>query len=122
MQVGIIDQAAEQADSAAELVSRYVDLGRDGMVGSKYSRGCAIAPLVIEGAAGDAAEVGESTRRAFSAMTDRLAFHLVVLGVEQEAAGVLAEATIAGVEGAMVISRAGHTPGPFDAANAVLTG
>jgi AcrR family transcriptional regulator len=33
-QVTIIDQAADQADSAAQLVELYVDLGREGMVDS----------------------------------------------------------------------------------------
>src|ERR1700748_2860469 len=43
---GPIAQAAEQADSAAGLIEAYLDLGRDGMVASGYSRGCGIAPLV----------------------------------------------------------------------------
>src|ERR1700753_1789772 len=45
-QVEIIARAAAGADSAVRLVERYLDLGRDGMLASDFSRGCAIAPLV----------------------------------------------------------------------------
>ncbi|GIH21437.1 TetR family transcriptional regulator [Rugosimonospora africana] len=119
-QVVIIDAAAERAGSAAELIERYVDLGREGMVASDYARGCGIAPLVVDGAARESADVGETSRRTFAQMIDRLAFHFIVLGIDQEAARVLADAVIAGVEGAMVTARALHSPTPFDAVRAAL--
>jgi TetR/AcrR family transcriptional repressor of lmrAB and yxaGH operons len=119
-QVTIIDRAADQANSAAQLVELYVDLGREGMVDSNYGRGCGVAPLVTEGAAAESADVGETTRRAFSEMTDRLAFHFVAFGVDRTAARELAHAVIAGVQGAMVTSRALHSPAPYDAVRAVL--
>ena len=121
-QVEIIDRAAAQASSAAELIALYVDLGREGMVASNYSRGCGIAPLVTEGAAQESAEVSESSRRAFSEMADRLAFHFVVFGVDRAAARVLGDAVIAGVEGAMITSRALRSPAPFDSVRTVLVG
>ncbi|MGH3405383.1 MAG: helix-turn-helix domain-containing protein [Streptosporangiaceae bacterium] len=69
-QVTIIDRAAARADSAAQLVELYVDLGREGMVDSNYERGCAVAPLVTESAAQESADVSETTRRAFSRSGD----------------------------------------------------
>ena len=42
-QVEIIDRAAEEASSAAQLIERYVDLGREGMVAGNYGRGCGVA-------------------------------------------------------------------------------
>ncbi|WP_433309551.1 TetR/AcrR family transcriptional regulator [Micromonospora sp. CA-269861] len=119
-QVVIIDQAAEQAGSAAELIERYLDLGRDGMVASDYARGCGIAPLVIDGAGRDSTDVAETSRRTFAQMIDRLAFHFIVLGMDQAAARVLADAVMAGVEGAMVTARALRSPTPFDAVRAAL--
>ncbi|HEX3489379.1 MAG TPA: TetR/AcrR family transcriptional regulator [Streptosporangiaceae bacterium] len=119
-QITIIDQAADQAGSAAQLVELYVDLGREGMVASDYARGCGVAPLVTEGAARESADVAETTRRAFSAMTDRLAFHFVAFGVDRAAARELAHAVIAGVQGAMVTSRALRSPAPYDAVRTVL--
>jgi TetR/AcrR family transcriptional regulator, lmrAB and yxaGH operons repressor len=119
-QVEIIDRAAAGASSAAELIERYLDLGRDRMAASDYGRGCGVAPLVTEGGAQESAELAETSRRAFSAMTDRLAFHFVAFGVGQAAARVLADAVIAGVEGAMITSRALRSPAPYDAVRTVL--
>lgn len=121
-QVEIIDRAAGEATSASELVERYVDLGRDSMVASGYARGCGVAPLITEGAAEDSAEIAETSREAFEEMTDRLAFHFAAFGVERTAARVLADAVIAGVEGAMITSRALRSPAPYDATHAVLVG
>ena len=119
-QVTIIDRAADQAGSVAQLVELYVDLGREGMVDSDYGRGCGVAPLVTEGAAQESADVAETTRRAFSEMTDRLAFHFVAMGVDRAPARELAHAVIAGVQGAMITSRALRSPAPYDAVRTVL--
>jgi TetR/AcrR family transcriptional regulator, lmrAB and yxaGH operons repressor len=119
-QVEIIDRAAGQASSAAQLIERYLDLGREGIVAGNYSQGCAVAPLVTEGAAQELAELGETSRRAFSEMTDRLVFHFVAFGVDRTAARVLADAVIAGVQGAMITSRALRSPAPYDSTRAVL--
>src|ERR1700761_7505571 len=120
-QVAIIDRAAEQADSAPRMIEVYIDLARENMVVSGYSRGCGIAPLVTEGAALDSPEVGETSRRAFTEMTDRLTFHFVGFGVERSAARVLADAVMAGIEGALITARALQSPSPFDAVRAALT-
>jgi TetR/AcrR family transcriptional repressor of lmrAB and yxaGH operons len=119
-QVALIDRAADQAGSAAQLVELYVNLGREGMLDSDYGRGCAVAPLVTEGAAQESADVSETARRAFSEMTDRLAFHFVSFGVDRAAARELAHAVVAGVQGAMVTSRALRSPASYDAVRTVL--
>ncbi|MEU1616623.1 TetR/AcrR family transcriptional regulator [Streptomyces sp. NPDC005722] len=121
-QVEIIDQAAHQATSAAQLVGLYIDMGREGMIAGEYGRGCAIAPLITEGATQESAEIAETGRRAFSEMTDRLAFHLVAFDVPRASARVLAEAVIAGIEGAMITSRALRSPAPYESVRAVLVG
>ena len=118
-QVQYIDRAAEQADSAAGLVEVYLDLAREGMVNSDYTRGCGIAPLVTEAAQQESAEVGDASRRAFSVMTDRLAFHFVDFGLDSASARLLGNAVIAGVQGALVTARAARSPSPFDAVRAV---
>jgi AcrR family transcriptional regulator len=119
-QVAIIDRAAERAESAAQLVEMYLDLGREGMMASDYSRGCGIAPLVTEGATQESAEVAETGRRAFTEMIDRLAFHFIAFGVERASARVLADAVIAGIEGAMITARALRSPAPYDAVRTSL--
>lgn len=119
-QVEVIDRAAGQATSAGQLIELYVDLGRDGMIASDYGRGCGVAPLITEGAAQDSVEIAETGRRAFSEMTDRLAFHFVAFGVERAPARVLADAVIAGIEGAMITSRALRSPTPYESVRTVL--
>ncbi len=119
-QVEIIDRAAGQATSAGQLIELYVDQGRDGMIASDYGRGCGVAPLITEGVTQDSAEIAETGRRAFSEMTDRLAFHFVAFGVERAPARLLAHAVIAGIQGAMITSRAIRSPTPYESIRAVL--
>ena len=118
-QVQIIDRVAQDATSAAGFIDAYLGLARDGMAASGYSRGCGIAPLVIEGSE-EPDEMGEASRRGFSEITSRLAFHLVTFGVDQAAARVLADAVMAGAEGALVTSRALRSPAPWDSLRVAL--
>ncbi|MGW3286334.1 TetR/AcrR family transcriptional regulator [Streptomyces sp. NPDC001002] len=118
-QVEMINQLAGSASSAEDLVRAYFDRAREGMVGSGYQRGCAVAPLVIE-AGEEAEELDAAGRRALAAMIDGMAFQLIVLGVGNAAARELAHTVIAALEGALVTSRALRSPEPFDAVQAVL--
>jgi TetR/AcrR family transcriptional repressor of lmrAB and yxaGH operons len=121
-QVQYIDRAAEQADSAEGLVEVYLDLAREGMVDSDYTRGCGIAPLVTEAAHQESEEVGGASRRGFSVIIDRLEFHFVEFGLDTASARLLADALLAGVEGALVTARAQLSPAPFDALRTVMAG
>src|ERR1700722_1763067 len=121
-QVALIDEAAERAGSARGLIEIYVALARDGMVSSDYSRGCGIAPLVTEAGPEQSDEIAETARRGFSAMIDRMAFHFVNLRLDRAPARQLADAVIAGMEGALVTARALRSPAPFEAVLAVLAG
>jgi pyrroline-5-carboxylate reductase len=76
---------------------------------------------VTEGAAQDSNEVAEASRRSFAEMVDRLTHHFVAFGLERPTARILADAVIAGVEGAMVTARAQHSPAPYDAVRSALT-
>jgi TetR/AcrR family transcriptional repressor of lmrAB and yxaGH operons len=113
-QVDMINELAGQAATAEDLIRAYADLAREGMVASDYARGCAIAPLVIE-VGESSAELGEVSRRAFFLMVETMALQFVVRGVDSVGARELAHATVAGVEGALVTSRALRSPEPFDA-------
>ncbi|MGW5740571.1 TetR/AcrR family transcriptional regulator [Amycolatopsis sp. NPDC003861] len=118
-QVDLINQLAREAVTVEGLVRAYVDLAREGMLTSGYGRGCAIAPLVLE--VGEASEeLGAASRRAFFLMVETLTLQCVVLGVDNPGAHELAHATIAGVQGAMVTSRALRSTEPFDAIRDVL--
>lgn len=113
-QVDLITQLAGEASTPEDLVRAYVEAAREGMLTSDYGRGCTIAPLVLE--VGQASEeLGAASRRAFLLMVETMALRFVVLGVDSADARELAQSTVAGVEGAMVTSRALRSPEPFDA-------
>lgn len=118
-QVRLLDDLAADSASPTDLIQRYVDAGRAGMSASDYSRGCGIAPLVIEGR-DETDELARASRQGFAEMTDRASHHFVALGVDRARARALAEAMVAGVEGAMITSRALRSPGPWDAVAAAL--
>jgi pyrroline-5-carboxylate reductase len=67
-------------------------------------------------------ELGAASRRAFFLMVETLALQCVVLGADDAGARELAHATIAGVEGAMVTSRALRSAEPFDAIRDTVAG
>jgi TetR/AcrR family transcriptional repressor of lmrAB and yxaGH operons len=120
-QVDLINQLAGEATTAEDLVRAYVDRARDGMRASDYGRGCAIAPLVLE--VGESSEeLGAASRRAYFLMVETLALQFVVLGADPAGSRELAHATLAGVQGAMVTSRALRDPAPFDAVRDAVVG
>ncbi|MFI5728747.1 TetR/AcrR family transcriptional regulator [Kribbella sp. NPDC051587] len=112
-QVRMIDEFAAESSSAAEFIERYVDAGRDGMLDSGFGRGCGLAPLVTEGPH-DVEDLAETGRQGFTEMVDRVAFHFVAFGIGRTAARSLADAVIAGMEGAMITSRAFRSPSAWD--------
>jgi TetR/AcrR family transcriptional repressor of lmrAB and yxaGH operons len=119
-QLEIIDRAAGGSRSAAEFIERYLDLGRDGMVASGFGRGCGIAPLVTDGATQESAEIEQSVRQAFSEMAERLSFHFIAFGIDEPDAQPLSDALLAGMEGALITSRALRSAAPFDAVKLAL--
>ncbi len=110
-----IDRMAAEATSPVELVRGYVGLARKNLLASSYQEGCALAPIVIE-----SAELGDLGGRAFLAIIERLASHFQTLGLDPKAARQLADASVAGMEGALITARALHSPAPFEAVLAVL--
>jgi TetR/AcrR family transcriptional repressor of lmrAB and yxaGH operons len=117
--VEFIDQSAQESGSAAGLMRAYVGLARDNLVNSDYKNGCVLAPLVIE-AARDADELGDVGRRAFSFIIESLATHFTAFGLDAASAHTLADAVVAGVEGALVTARALRSPTPFESVLAAL--
>jgi TetR/AcrR family transcriptional regulator, lmrAB and yxaGH operons repressor len=118
-QVDVINRLGAAAATAEELAGAFVDVARDGMRDSGYGRGCAVAPLVTEvGTASD--ELAAASRRAYFLMVETLALRFVVLGVAEAGARELAHAVVAGVQGALVTSRALRGTEPFAAVRAAV--
>ncbi|MFD4638187.1 TetR/AcrR family transcriptional regulator [Lentzea sp. NPDC058436] len=114
-QVANIDRAAADARTPADLVRAYLDLARAALVASDYRQGCAVAPLVIE-----SADLGEVSARSFTAIITALTGHFTTLGLDQANARTLADAVVAGAEGALITARALRSTSPFDAVQAVF--
>jgi TetR/AcrR family transcriptional repressor of lmrAB and yxaGH operons len=111
-QIDHIAEAARSASSAADVVRSYLTQARDRMIASDYREGCSIAPIVIEG------ELGDLGGRLFASIIGAMAERFSALGV-RDAQG-LAEAVIAGAQGALVTARALRSPTPFDSVLGVL--
>jgi AcrR family transcriptional regulator len=111
-QIEHIAEAARVATSAGDVVRSYLTQARDRMIASNYGEGCSIAPIVIEG------ELGDLGGRLFASIIGAMAERFEALGVK-DAQG-LAEAVIAGTQGALVTGRALRSPGPFDSVLGVL--
>jgi TetR/AcrR family transcriptional regulator, lmrAB and yxaGH operons repressor len=118
-QVNEIARLAAKSTSAAELVGAYVELARDLLVERGYRQGCAIAPIVLE-AARESDELAEVARRSFVAIIESMTAHLQAFGLEHEGALRLADATVSGVEGALITARALHSTRPFESLWPVL--
>jgi AcrR family transcriptional regulator len=118
-QVERIDRAAAASGSPAGLVRAYLGMARENLVASAYQQGCTLAPLVIE-SVGGSDELGDIGSRGFSAIIESLAAHFAALGLDDGAARRLAHTTVAGMEGALVTSRALRSTEPFDALLAAL--
>jgi AcrR family transcriptional regulator len=118
-QADMIERAGEESDSAAELISAYVNRARENLIGSNYTQGCTVAPLVLEGAT-ESDLLANAVSAAFSLMMESLAFQFAFFGMDRAGARELAEVVVSGVEGALVTARAFQSPAPFDSLLAAL--
>jgi TetR/AcrR family transcriptional regulator, lmrAB and yxaGH operons repressor len=115
-----INRAAASSATAAQLIEKFVGRERDELVASDYREGCAVAPIVIESTpASD--QLSDATRRTFQDLIATLAARLAEKGLPQDRAMQLATNVWAGVEGALILSRALRSPEPFDMTIALLT-
>ena len=119
-QADMIERAAEESDSAAELISAYVNRGRKNLIASNYTQGCTIAPFALEGCAAESELLANAVSAAFSLIMESLAFQFAFFGMSRASARELAEVVVSGVEGALVTARAFQSPAPFDSILAVL--
>jgi TetR/AcrR family transcriptional regulator, lmrAB and yxaGH operons repressor len=118
-QADLIERAAEGSDSAVGLIRAYVTRTRENLIKSKYTEGCTIAPLVLEGAR-ESDLLANAGSAAFSVIIESLAFQFAFFGMGRASARELAEVVVSGVEGALVTARAFRSPAPFDSVLAAL--
>jgi AcrR family transcriptional regulator len=114
-----INRAAASTSTAAQLIEAVVTRIRDELVASNYREGCAMAPIVLETTPASE-QLSDTTRRGFADMIATLAARLTEKNVPASRATQLATHAWTSVEGALILSRALHSPEPFDLAIAQL--
>jgi AcrR family transcriptional regulator len=112
--VAQINRAAARTATAGELLTAFLGQARDHLVGTAYREGCAVAPIVVEMTPGST-ELSRTVRRGFQDTIGALAARLAERGIDADRADSLAAATMAGLEGALIVSRATQSAAPFDA-------
>jgi TetR/AcrR family transcriptional regulator, lmrAB and yxaGH operons repressor len=97
----------------AGVVDHFVGFFRRAVVASKYHAGCPVAAVVV-GAYVDGESAGRAVSKTFRSWTDLLAEQLIGRGVAPERARTVSVMTVAGIEGALILSRAEGTVEPLD--------
>jgi TetR/AcrR family transcriptional regulator, lmrAB and yxaGH operons repressor len=101
------------AGTASGVLAWFVDLWRQSVLASGGSSGCPVAGVAID-TGSTAGELIDTARAAFSSWTALLAEKLQATGVPAHRAGSIATATLAGMEGALILCRAERSSRPLE--------
>jgi len=102
------------ASTAPGVLAWFIDLWRQSVLASGGSSGCPVAGVAIDtGTAGD--DLIDTARAAFSSWTALLAAQLQVAGVPAHRAGPIATASLAAMEGALILCRTERSSQPLEA-------
>jgi TetR/AcrR family transcriptional repressor of lmrAB and yxaGH operons len=102
-----------------EVLDCFVDLWRQVVMASNGSAGCAVAGVAVDTGPDDR-ELMEPVRATFQAWVDLLAEQLAAAGVAGDRARPIALATVAAMEGALILCRAQADGRPLDIVAAEL--
>jgi AcrR family transcriptional regulator len=105
-------QAADGAP-AAEVLSNFIDLWRQVVLASGGTSGCAVAGVAIDSGPADI-ELMDVVRATFRSWSELLTRQLEAAGVPAARAASIALATVAGMEGALILCRAEQSSAPLD--------
>jgi TetR/AcrR family transcriptional regulator, lmrAB and yxaGH operons repressor len=104
---------AGSSDSPSEVLDRFIGLWRQVVVTSNGSAGCVVAGVAVDTV--DDAELMLVVRATFRSWADTLAEQLGAAGVPAQRAAPIAQATLAAMEGALILCRAEGNSVPLDA-------
>ena len=99
-------------ESASDVLERFIDLWRRVVKASGGSAGCVVAGVAIDTV--DDAAVLDLVRATFHSWVDVLAEQLTAAGLPAGRATPIAQTTLAGMEGALILCRAEGGTGPLD--------
>ena len=106
-------QQACRAATAAGVLDCFIDMWRQVVVASRGTAGCVVAGVAIDTAAGER-ELIDVVRATFRSWIDLLTEQLQAVGVPPRRAAAIALATVAGMEGALILCRAEGNSGPLE--------
>ena len=107
------------ATTASGVLDCFVDMWRQVVLASGGAAGCVVAGVALDTAAGEPGLI-DVVRTTFRSWADLLREQLVAVGISAQRAGPIALATIAGMEGALILCRAEGGPGPLETVAAEL--
>jgi len=112
-------QRACRATTPAGVLDCFIDMWRQVVLASGGAAGCVVAGVAIDTDAADRARM-DVVRATFQSWVDLLAEQLVAVGVPARRASRVAVATVAGMEGALILCRAQRAIGPLETVAAEL--
>src|SRR5712691_9762388 len=102
-----------RATTPAGVLDCFIDMWRQVVLVSGGTSGCVVAGVAIDTVAADRALI-DVVRATFRSWVDLLAEQLVAVGVPARRASRIALATMAGMEGALILCRAEGDIGPLE--------
>src|SRR5260221_7015644 len=112
-------QRACTATSASGVLECFIDMWRQVVLASRGTAGCVVAGVAID-TPGDADSLIDVVRMTFRSWIELLAEQLAATGVAAPRASAIATATVAGMEGALILCRAEGNARPLEIVAAEL--
>jgi TetR/AcrR family transcriptional repressor of lmrAB and yxaGH operons len=104
---------AGTAVTPSDVLKRFIDMWRRVVLTSRGTAGCVVAGVAIDTDAGEAGQI-DLVRSTYRSWTAVLAEQLRAVGVHSGRATSIALATLAGMEGALILCRAEGNAKPLD--------
>jgi AcrR family transcriptional regulator len=112
-------QRANPATTAQGVLERFIDMWRQTVIVSGGKAGCVVAGVAIDTVAGEPGLL-DVVRATFRSWAHLLAEQLEAVGVPADRASAIALATLAGMEGALILCRAEGNNRPLETVAAEL--
>jgi len=112
-------QRACRATTAKGVLECFIDMWRQVVLASGGTAGCVVAGVAID-TVGEANGLIDIVRATFRSWIDLLTEQLTAAGVPRARAAAIAVATVAGMEGALILCRAEGGVGPLETVAAEL--
>jgi TetR/AcrR family transcriptional repressor of lmrAB and yxaGH operons len=113
-------QRACPATTASGVLGCFIDMWRQVVLASGGTAGCVVAGVAIDTVPGEEALM-DAVRTTFRSWVDLIASQLEAVGVPADRAEPIARATLAAMEGALILCRAERDIGPLETVAAELT-